>query len=74
MYLIGLGQFDNLRKKKAEQLQRKALVHELEEQQLKRLRSSKIAGPRTSFTSYGTSDDDVFYETVREKTTRENIQ
>lgn len=29
------------------------------------MRPSKSLGPRSSLTSYGTSDDDVFYEPVR---------
>lgn len=58
-----LAQFQNIQKKKVEQTQRKALLQELEEKQLKR-RQPKQVGPRGSITSYGTSDDDVFYEPV----------
>ncbi|CAM2700506.1 unnamed protein product [Rotaria socialis] len=60
--LIPATQFENMQKKKVELTQRKALVHELEEKQIKRMRPSRSVGPRSSFTSYGTSDDDVFYE------------
>ncbi|CAF5190701.1 unnamed protein product, partial [Rotaria magnacalcarata] len=60
--LIPATQFENMQKKKVELTQRKALVHELEEKQIKRIRPSRSLGPRSSLTSYGTSDDDVFYE------------
>ena len=62
-----LAQFQNLRKKKVEQAQRKALVQELEEKQLKRMRPSKTIAPGGNYTSYGTSDDEVFVETVRRR-------
>lgn len=58
-----LAQFQNIQKKKVEQTQRKALVQELEERQLKRMRPTKPT-PHTGYMSYGTSDDDVFYEPV----------
>ena len=63
------AQFQNLQKKKVEQTQRKALVQELEEKQLKRMRPSQgslTAAPRGSFQSYATSDDDVFFDAVSE--------
>ncbi|CAF0971766.1 unnamed protein product [Rotaria sordida] len=60
--LIPALQFQNLQKKKVEQTQRKALVQELEDKHVKRMRPSKPILQRGSFTSYGTSDDDVFYE------------
>lgn len=63
-----IAQFQNIQKKKVEQTQRKALVQELEERQLQR-RAPKTAAPRGSFTSYATSDDDVFYDAVRYKKT-----
>lgn len=63
---LSLALFQNLQKKKAEQIQRKAFVQELEEKQLKRMRPSNSLAPRSSLTSYGTSDDDVFYEPVSE--------
>ncbi|CAF1249473.1 unnamed protein product, partial [Adineta ricciae] len=59
--LVPAAQFQNIQKKKVEQTQRKALVQELEERQLKRMRPTKPA-PRSGYMSYGTSDDDVFYE------------
>lgn len=61
-----LAQFQNIQKKKAEQVQRKAFLQELEEKQSKRIRPSKpvAQAPRGSFASYGTSDDEVFYDTV----------
>jgi len=62
--LFFVAQFQNLQKKKIEQVQRKALVQELEEKQLKRMRPAKPVSPRGSF-AYGTSDDEVFYEQVR---------
>ncbi len=66
MIFFFIGQFQNIQKKKAEQVQRKALLQELEEKQTKRMKPSKPAAqaPRGSFASYGTSDDDVFYDTV----------
>jgi hypothetical protein len=64
-----LAQFQNLQKKKVEQVQRKALVQELEEKQLKRMKPTpKTAAPRGSFASYGTSEDEVFFDSVRRKT------
>lgn len=62
------AQYQTMQRKKIEQTQRKALVQELEEKQLKRMKPSKssISGmPRNSLTSYATSDDDVFYDAVR---------
>jgi hypothetical protein len=65
-FFFFLAQFQNIQKKKVEQEQRKALVQELEEKQLKRMKPTKTAAPRGSFT-YGTSDDEVFLDTVRKK-------
>ena len=62
--LVILAQFQNQQKKKVDQVQRKALVQELEEQQLKRMRPSKSNAPRGSLTSYATSDDEVFLDAV----------
>ncbi len=66
MIFFFIGQFQNIQKKKAEQVQRKALLQELEEKQTKRMKPSKpvAQAPRGSFASYGTSDDDVFYDSV----------
>ena len=64
MTCVCLAQFQNIQKKKVEQTQRKALLQELEEKQSKRMQKPKQVGPRGSLTSYGTSDDDVFYESV----------
>jgi hypothetical protein len=64
LFFVFVAQFQNLQKKKIEQVQRKALVQELEEKQLKRMRPAKPVSPRGSF-AYGTSDDEVFYEQVR---------
>jgi hypothetical protein len=64
MFYFLLAQFQNIQKKKVDQVQRKALVQELEEKQLKRMRPSKTVAPQGTNSSYGTSDEDVFYETV----------
>ncbi|CAF4610426.1 unnamed protein product, partial [Rotaria sp. Silwood1] len=63
--LISALQFQNIQKKKVEQTQRKALVQEIEEKQVKRMRPSQPILHRGSFPSYGTSDDDVFYDTTQ---------
>lgn len=60
-----VAQFQNIQKKKTDQVQRKAFVQELEEKQLQRMKP-KSAAPRGSFTSYATSDDEVFYDAVRD--------
>ena len=63
------AQFQNMQKKKVEQVQRKALVQELEEKQLKRMRPSQggsVSGVQRGSVTYATSDDDVFYDAVRE--------
>lgn len=56
-----------MQKKKADLVQRKALVQELEEIQLKRMKPSKgsVSAVQRGSLTYATSDDDVFYDAVR---------
>ena len=58
-----------MQKKKADLVQRKALVQELEEIQLKRMKPSKdsVSAVQRGSLTYATSDDDVFYDAVRQK-------